>query len=165
MKKNIIIFICVVVISSLFSACDTSSKDKPIDYKDQNKYFENYEIPVNREQFNVEIRFLNYDAEHGFNIEIIDHDNLGFIFNHAYYVLERYENGQWIKLTKINESEAYNSAYNAYVYPSLDKDYKSFPIYNLSSLLPKDVKITSGHYRIGKIIDKRLVSCEFDLNL
>lgn len=112
-----------------------------------------------RTAWNIELKLLKIDDK-GIWITIYDYDNQGFEYNTLYYVLERYENGEWIKLTKMNESNAYRDLCE--VIPSKNASFIDTNDLNFFSLLPSDVDFCAGHYRLTKVLSGREFSVEFD---
>ena len=95
-------------------------------------------------------------------IKICDYDNQGFAFNYLYFELEYLENGNWVKLTKLNENSAMNDL--GYVLPSSKTDYVDCDCHNFLSLIPPEVILKSGRYRLTKVLSGRDFSVEFDMN-
>jgi len=123
-------------------------------------------IPIiqqrNRETWNIELEFLEL-TDTGILIRIYDYDNLGFVYNPLYFVLEYYDGNNWTKVSTIKESNADREDMNGYVVPSLEESYAATNSLNPFSLLPKDTVLKSGHYRISKVLSGKTFSVEFDL--
>lgn len=109
--------------------------------------------------WNIEIKYLKSDDK-GFWITIIDHDNQGFAYNDLYYILECWDGQQWVKLTRMNESNAERDL--SYVFPSENSSYIDTNSLNYFSLLPSDVTLENGRYRITKVLSGKSFSVEFD---
>ena len=112
-----------------------------------------------RTTWNIEMRFLEC-TEQAIIIEVIDHDNLGFMYSDLYYKLEVLKDGEWIQLSNISENTAYFR--RAYVVPSRTEECVDFYSYNLLSGMP-DVTLETGHYRLTKRFNSRDFSFEFDM--
>lgn len=112
-----------------------------------------------RTDWNIELSFVECN-DIGIKINIYDYDNQGFAFNDLYFVLEVYEDDEWLKISKLNENAANRDL--GYVVPSKTKDFIDFPSMNRFAFLP-DVTLETGHYRLTKILSGRAFSVEFDL--
>ena len=98
----------------------------------------------------------------GIWIEIRDNNNIGFHFNDEYFVLERLDGSEWIKVSTLDE----NSLVGQYaeVPPRENADYAKCNTIARTRYLDQS-KLVSGHYRFTKIISGREFQCEFDLEI
>ena len=113
MKRYVALCLVLLMLSLLFCSCKESSKtilenesENILDNETENtlgsQTEERADYPDHLEErtaWNIELKLLKIDDK-GIWITICDYDNQGFEYNSLYYVLERYENGEWIK-TKI----------------------------------------------------------------
>ncbi len=124
-----------------------------------------YEIPwvdpdAERSTWNIDIELESF-GKTGFFISITDHDNLGFVYNPVYFILEKYENGEWRKVSTLNEIAEDND--RSYVVP------KQAPLTAGTSclcrymFLENDLPPTPGHYRITKVLSGTPITAEFDI--
>ena len=157
-RKFVIISTVLTLILLLLVGCDSISSN-PSTNNDLNG---NFKIPEleERTNWNIELSFIEC-TDTGIKIKICDHDNQGFSFNDLYFVLEIYENGEWVKISKMNENAASQNL--GYVFPSESENYVDLDSMNRFAFLP-DVELKTGHYRLTKILSGREFSLEFDLN-
>lgn len=171
MKRYLALCLMLLMLSLLFCGCKETPQDIPEkgtenilgpQTGDHDSYTDGeFILPTltERTDWNIELKLYKIDDK-GIWITICDYDNQGFEYNTLYYVLERYENGTWTKLTKINESNAYTDL--SYVFPSENDSFIDTNSLNYFSLLPSDVDFSAGHYRITKVLSGREFSVEFD---
>ena len=176
MKKKLLLFSLIFCILFTLCACEAeqmeaqTSSDSTESYNSTGKYtkpadrtvspdLETFMPDLNRSVWNIEMEFLGLTDEY-IKIRICDYDNLGYMINDLYYILERFENGNWVKLSKMNENAANSNL--AIALPDLTKDYADIWSYNLLSLMP-GVDINPGHYRITKVLSGKSFSLEFDI--
>lgn len=115
----------------------------------------------NRESWNITMSFVRYDKV-GIWIEIRDNDNIGMHFNEGWFVLERQDGSEWVKVSTLDE----NSLVGQYaeVPPRENADYAKCNTIARTRYLDQS-KLVSGHYRFTKIISGREFQCEFDLEI
>ena len=173
MKRYVALCLVLLMLSLLFCSCKEPSKtilenesENILDSETENTLGSQTEERADypgyleeRTAWNIELKLLKIDDK-GIWVTICDYDNQGFEYNTLYYVLERYENGVWTKLTKFNESSAYTDM--ATVFPSKKYTFVDTVSVNFFSLLPSDVDFCAGHYRLTKVLSGREFSIEFD---
>ena len=115
----------------------------------------------NRESWNITMSFVRYDKV-GIWIEIRDNDNIGMHFNEGWFVLERQDGSEWVKVSTLDE----NSLVGQYaeVPPRENADYAKCNTIARTRYLDQS-KLVSGHYRFTKLISGREFQCEFDLEI
>ncbi|MBQ7308558.1 MAG: hypothetical protein IJW87_00115 [Clostridia bacterium] len=119
---------------------------------------------LNRGTWNIELFFLEL-TEDAILIRICDNDNIGFFYNPLWYRLERLENEEWVKVSRLNEEQPYSERWElAFVRPS---EYNSYADTNnlnfFIALSDPEAKIPAGHYRLTKVLSYREFSVEFDI--
>lgn len=175
--RYLAILVVAVLLLSIFTGCikfidestDTSGESKSTsdigeatsDEKINNDLNGNFIIPGldERTDWNIELTFIECN-ETGIKIRICDHDNQGFAFNDLYFVLELYEDGEWVKISKMNENAASQNL--GYVFPSETENFVDLDSMNRFAFLP-DVTLKTGRYRLTKILSGHEFSVEFDL--
>ena len=176
-RKLFVLFLALSYVALMFAGCsgnkdisqittavtesdDTVAEATTMDKKD---WLVHTIAEIGKEQrttWNIEMKFLEC-TESAIVIEVIDHDNLGFMFTDMYYKLEVFKDGEWTQLSEIPESVAYYE--RGCIVPNLTKDYADFHSYSLLSSMP-DVTLETGHYRLTKKFNRQDFSVEFDLN-
>lgn len=165
MKFNFLASIfCIISILFVFTGCNSSKEN--VDTTSNNilidGIMDNDFIPPelsNRTEWNIELSFVEYN-DNGIVINIKDYDNIGFAFNNLYFVLEIYEDGEWINLSNLNENSAYKNY--GYALPNDTRDHISVNSICPAIALP-DTGLKTGHYRATKVLSGRPFSVEFDL--
>lgn len=153
----------IVLLAVQFSGCNKKDNENPgsqtsvENTEDTGEYI----LPTlsERTEWNIEMKYLSQD-DRGIWITIIDYDNQGFQYNPLYYVLEKYDGSEWVKLTKMNESNA--SRDYSYVFPSKKNSYIDTNNLNYFSLLPSGTELETGRYRLTKVLSGKEFSVEFD---
>lgn len=175
--RYLTILVATVLLLSIFTGCgefgdesaDKSGKSESTgdidtttgDEKINNDLNGNFIIPGldERTDWNIELTFIECN-ETGIKIRICDRDNQGFAFNDLYFVLELYEDGEWVKISKMNENAASQNL--GYVFPSETANFVDLDSMNRFAFLP-DVELKTGRYKLTKILSGREFSVEFDL--
>ena len=168
MRKCLILLLSLIMCVATLSGCNNSTTT-PIQpaTSDPNAppLTGTHDIPnmpelKERTSWNIEMTFVKY--ENGIiTVAICDRDNQGFYFNDLYFELEIFKDGAWTKLTKLNESSAYQNY--GYLFPSEKDDYVDMWSFNRTIALKDGVTLETGHYRLTKILSGRKVSFEFDM--
>ena len=154
-----------MIISAQFVGCNEKNESVNLEpqtgVEDISGQEEYHTLPTltERTEWNIEIEYLKQD-EKGIWITIYDYDNQGFKYNPLYYILEKYDGSNWIKLTTMNESNA--SSNYSYVFPSKKESYIDTNNLNYFSLLPSGTELETGHYRLTKVLSGKEFSVEFD---
>ena len=115
----------------------------------------------NRESWDITMRFVRYDKV-GIWIEVRDNDNIGMHFNEDWFVLERLDGSEWIKVSTLTEDSLVGQY--SETPPREDVDYCNTNTIARTRYLDQS-KLVSGHYRFTKIISGREFQCEFDLEI
>jgi hypothetical protein len=96
--------------------------------------------------------------EHGIWVRVSDYDNQGFYHNPAYFIMERYEDDSWVKVSLLSEAAEEQFIY---ITPPDDVDGCADTVALCRySFMEKD--LIAGRYRVTKIISGRAFSLEFD---
>ena len=121
-----------------------------------------YEIPTleERTSWNIELEYLEID-EKGVWVRICDHDNLGFYYNPAYFVLEYYEDGEWVKISALSEKS--ESQDYAIVYPEENNDFTDTNCLSRFLFMTVD-ELKPGNYKLTKVLSGREFYIEFEVN-
>ncbi len=182
--KKLCLFCCICLLLSHLVGCSSPSQSSAETSQLETKYYftpaEKYSYTpyeynelywrkystghglVDRTTWNIEVNFLEL-TEKGLRVEIYDHDNLGFVIDMDYFMLERQIDDQWVRLTWITTNpDKWKSIYC--VYPSDNRDYVYITDECMFAHMP-GVILESGHYRITKVVGGKEFSGEFDLTL
>ena len=112
----------------------------------------------NRDVWNIELSIKQIDADF-IILEIRDFDKLGFWVVDGYFVLERWENEKWVKLTDMDESMLKYGERSSFISTNKEQDYVTFDIYNPC----RNIKLFPAHYRITQHLNGNPFSLEFDI--
>lgn len=168
MKRYLALFLILLTFSLLLCGCkETPHGTQESGTEAESEYLgtgtvdpsePGFKIPTLQERtaWNIELELYKID-ENGIWITITDYDNQGFEYNTLYFVLERYENGEWVKLTRLKEYYANTDV--TYVFPHEDVSYIDT---NNLNFFPSYVEFSAGHYRLTKVLSGREFSLEFD---
>jgi len=118
------------------------------DFVDSDEYanWPKYGDVIVRDTWNIELEFIK-TTESSIVIEIRDLDNKGFYMNDFYFVLERLENGEWVKIVTPDPGEAHESL-RLFCLPDTKADFSVSWSVNMYKLREQ------GHYRITKVLKK-----------
>ena len=113
-----------------------------------------------RTAWNIEMAFVKYE-DGIITVSIRDNDNQGFYFNDLYFELEILKDGNWVKITRLNETAAYKDY--IYLFPSEVDDYVDMWSFNRTIALNEGVTLETGRYKLTKVLSGRKISFEFDM--
>ena len=117
-----------------------------------------YEWPIEleRDTWNIELS-LKEITEQFIIVQIIDYDNIGYLMNDCYFVVERYEDGKWVNITNLKEEAAIRNC--EYFCPNTVYDYAIAYSFNPYYVIP-GIELVPGHYRMTKVLSSKSVSKE-----
>ena len=172
MKKYLALFLSIIMCVAMLSGCDgsastASTTPAPPATGDPNATYTTgkYILPMleERTSWNIEMSFVKY-KNNMLIVRICDNDNQGYYLNDLYYELEILRDGNWVKITRLNEASHHGpGAEYGYVFPSEVDDYVDTWSYNHTIALKEGVTLETGHYRLTKILSGRKISFEFDM--
>ena len=184
MRKLLLLLLSLIMCVAMISGCNdstattgttasttaapsvTGNPNASLATRDPNAsaFADNYILPLpERTAWNIEMSFVKY-KNNMLIVRICDNDNQGFYLNDLYYELEILRDGNWVKITRLNEASHHGpGAEYGYVFPSEVDDYVDTWSYNHTIALKEGVTLETGHYRLTKILSGRKISFEFDM--
>ncbi|GEM_PF-5131889 len=158
-KKTILILFASILLCGCRSnqINDTSYEEEFIDGLDDEAFVVEWLGVEKRDTWNIEMYFVERNTK-GIEVFIIDRDNKGFAMNENFFRLELIEDGKTKKIIYPEVSVGVGEL--GYYMKNESKDYGSWSVINM---IPDNIKLKAGHYRLTRMLSGHLFSTEFDL--